>query len=103
MADLGFWGRFFVKRRLSKWKKLSPTKIMKKDAEWEDILAQKSFYIHRTYKATDLYIDLFWYIKPSKEVKHVDYIYERCSWTRAKEVLEEAEGKKLPRIIKEVL
>lgn len=101
MAGLGFIGKFFVKRFLKKWKKRSHKRVLADNVEWAEKIGAKQFYIYRTYNYGSLYVDLYWYIKPSKEEKHVDYLYTRCAWESVKDAVREYESEKLPKTIAE--
>ncbi|MCQ2221366.1 MAG: hypothetical protein MJZ12_08205 [Prevotella sp.] len=99
MAGLGFIGKFFVKRRLRNWKNRSHKRVFSENAEWAEAIGRKSFYIHRTYNYNSVCVDLYWYIKPSKTEKHVDYLYTRCAWESVKEAIKEYETVRLPKVI----
>lgn len=101
MAGLNFIQKFFVKRYMSKWKNRSHKYVFSSNVEWAEAIGRKSFYIHRTYSYSSLCVDLYWYIKPSKKEKHVDYIYVRCPWEAVKDTIEENENEKLPKVIAE--
>lgn len=101
MAGLGIIGKFFVKRFLKKWKKRSHKRVFSENMEWAEKIGTKQFYIHRTYNYSSLYVDLYWYIKPSKEEKHVDYLYTRCAWQTVKDTIMEYENIKLPKTLAE--
>lgn len=101
MAGLNFIQRFFVRRYLSNWKNRSHTKVISPNEEWAKAMAGKSFYIKRTYTYSSLCVDLYWYIKPNKKQRHVDYIYVRCAWEMVKEKINDVENEKLAQVIAE--
>lgn len=101
MKRLNFIQKFFVRRYMRKWKARSHTDVETTNKEWAEAIGKKTFFIHRTYTFSSLCVDLYWYIKPSKNEKHVDYIYVRCPWEAVKDVIDENEFKKLPKVLAE--
>lgn len=90
--------RNFLKQSLIKWKrtnkKLKPEALKAVKPEYKN--AASKMYIRRCFEIGDIFVDLYWYIKPSEEERHVDYIYYRCNWTRAKKLIKKVETKELP-------
>lgn len=101
MAGLNFIQKYFVRRYMKKWKKRSHQYVFASDEKWAEAIGRKSFYISRKYAFNSLCVDLYWYIKPSKNEKHVDYIYARVPWEAVKDCIKENERVKLPKIIAE--
>lgn len=66
-----------------------------------DVASDKPAYIHRSYQGTDVYVDLYWFIKKDKDTKHCESIYRRTDWNHVKDTVEHVENKTLLRTIKE--
>lgn len=53
--------------------------------------------VKRHYEYTSVYVDVYWYIKPSKNIHHVYTIYYRASWDEIKKTIKSVERHELPR------
>lgn len=63
----------------------------------------KHFYIRRSVEATEMFVDIHWYIKRSEHTPHEDYIYYRCEWSKVQNLINRVEIKELPKHINSML
>ena len=72
------------KRKLTKW------------AEKSSVEGFPHFVVKRCYESNDLFIDLYWNIHQKEDPSNTDTIYQRVSWERLVEMLENVEKNDLP-------
>lgn len=86
-----------IYRSLMRWKRkttLSEATLRSVKPELREKVSQ--LYIHRSVQGGDIFVDIYWYIKRNKNTPHEDYIYYRCNWTKAKQVIAKVEKTELP-------
>ncbi len=57
------------------------------------------FYIKRKAEETELYYDVYWFVKPSATSRYVDSIYCRCDKTMLCDTIHRVEEKELPELL----
>lgn len=96
--------RNIVYRNMVRWKRNNTTvpasAIKRVKPEFQDLARQ--MYIRRSFEGSDIFVDLYWYLKRSENIKHEDYIYYRCNWTVAKKIIERVESRELPERINQM-
>lgn len=92
-------------RRLISWKtnNNSLTTAAMKKIKPELQHEAKEVYIRRSIEGGDIFVDIYWYIKRSKNTPHEDYIYYRCNWTVAKRIVGKVENQELPERVNAML
>ncbi len=87
-----------IHRKLERWKTentgLMPSAYKKIKPENQE--KAKSVYVRRSIDGTDIFVDIYWYIKRSKRYTHEDFIYYRCNWTVAQKIINRVENNELP-------
>lgn len=99
LEDL-FFGlrRRMALNKLVAWKRrhtrLYPAAYKVIKPEYHD--AARQMYIRRCIEISDVFVDIYWYIKRSEHRHHEDYIYYRCNWKEINRVINRIENRELP-------
>lgn len=104
IEDLFFGlSRRWAMNRLISWKrshkKLYPAAYKLIKPEYHE--AARKMYIRRSIEISDVFVDIYWYIKRSEHTHHEDYIYYRCNWKDTKRVINKVETRELPERVNE--
>lgn len=85
-------------KKLVRWKKKNTglnANAMKK-IKPEHLSRVKNMYIRRSIEGSDVFVDVFWYIKRSEHTPHESYIYYRSNWSVVAKVIARVENRELP-------
>ncbi len=61
--------------------------------------AEGMFYIKRNVEETELYYDVYWFVKRSASSHYIDSIYHRCDKTMLRDMIRRVEEKELPELL----
>lgn len=85
-------------KKLLRWKKNNTglnANAMRK-IKHEHLDKAKGMYIRRSIEGSDVFVDVFWYIKRSEHTPHESYIYYRSNWSVVAKVITRVENNELP-------